>query len=345
MRAAEQSYAMSYASTPSSHESNNGQDLFDGSNAWSTACNSADEAYSYSLSQPMMWPSAIHRYQSAQASTHAMPVNPGLRPFINRAMPGLWPMSTEAFFPSETQHATTRHDSVMQNCHLQSAFLPSQPIAPFHALQDDVASFRPEHEMSPGRSEYSVSSQASGVASSSPYAHSEGCFHRGDSPTIKLEEDYSHSRSRLYSVSNSTSPRTQHVHVKPGDIYSPPDVEASQQPTTPARMLKVEEDSNPILRTQHSSQPLDATMEDMQLSTVDDRNKRGYTTPMNAVCSCDMCGKLFQRSSNLKAHMETHRPDREQPWACQYHGCTRRFVRKTDMTRHQESVSRPGHCV
>ncbi|KAF2162521.1 hypothetical protein M409DRAFT_69100 [Zasmidium cellare ATCC 36951] len=70
----------------------------------------------------------------------------------------------------------------------------------------------------------------------------------------------------------------------------------------------------------------------------DQRPKRGYTTHANSTCHCDKCGKLFQRSYNLKAHMDTHDPHREQPHACHYPGCKRRFVRRTDLIRHERSV-------
>lgn len=310
--------------------------MFHAGNPWTVACQtSAGEAYC--LSQPLPWPSQIDsRYQPARSLTQSMHVDPSPGQLMSTTIPVSWPTSAEGVMSTAIQHANARHDSFIQTCYPQSAFLPSEYLTAFSAPQLEVASFRPVYEMSSGHSEYSVSSHASAVASPSPYAHSEGYFQTSGSPAIKIEDDYSHTSSRAYSVSQSTSPPTRHVDVKPGDVYSSPQIEGDQLPVTPPPTAKVEEDLKP---SPSSSRYPDASRKPLQRSSGQDRNKRGYTTPMNAVCVCDTCGKLFQRLSNLKAHMETHRPDREQPWACQYHECERRFVRKTDMTRHQESVS------
>ncbi|KAI0394562.1 hypothetical protein F5Y17DRAFT_246182 [Xylariaceae sp. FL0594] len=58
----------------------------------------------------------------------------------------------------------------------------------------------------------------------------------------------------------------------------------------------------------------------------------------NFQCEVDGCGKLFSRSYNYKAHMETHDKKREYPFACSYEDCTKKFVRKTDLQRHHQSV-------
>lgn len=55
-------------------------------------------------------------------------------------------------------------------------------------------------------------------------------------------------------------------------------------------------------------------------------------------CQCDICGKFFQRAYNLRAHKETHNPARSQPFECEYADCDKRFVRKTDLSRHIKSV-------
>lgn len=68
-------------------------------------------------------------------------------------------------------------------------------------------------------------------------------------------------------------------------------------------------------------------------------SKRGYTTPDKATCACDICGKQFQRANNLKTHMQLHATDRVYPHACEYDGCVQAFVRKTDLARHEASVS------
>ncbi|KAI9866837.1 MAG: hypothetical protein M1813_000779 [Trichoglossum hirsutum] len=69
------------------------------------------------------------------------------------------------------------------------------------------------------------------------------------------------------------------------------------------------------------------------------RKRRQLTSPNEATHECNVCGKLFGRSYNFKAHMETHDPGRTYPHVCDYKDCEKKFVRKTDLTRHQQSVS------
>lgn len=68
--------------------------------------------------------------------------------------------------------------------------------------------------------------------------------------------------------------------------------------------------------------------------------QRRLTTRDEANFQCDVkgCGKLFSRSYNFKAHLETHDEKREYPFPCQVEGCTKKFVRKTDLSRHHQSV-------
>ncbi|OJD40364.1 epithelial zinc-finger ezf protein [Diplodia corticola] len=74
-------------------------------------------------------------------------------------------------------------------------------------------------------------------------------------------------------------------------------------------------------------------------STVRTRSRRA-TTRENANHQCHICGKLFQRGYNHSAHMETHNPNRKKPNACPRQGCGKRFVRRTDLHRHDQSVHR-----
>ncbi|KAB8294131.1 hypothetical protein EYC80_009577 [Monilinia laxa] len=70
------------------------------------------------------------------------------------------------------------------------------------------------------------------------------------------------------------------------------------------------------------------------------RGPRKLTTKEDANFQCRVkgCGKLFGRSYNYKAHMETHDADREYPFPCTVDKCTKKFVRKTDLQRHNQSV-------
>lgn len=70
------------------------------------------------------------------------------------------------------------------------------------------------------------------------------------------------------------------------------------------------------------------------------KNQRRMTTREEANFQCEVkgCGKLFSRSYNYKAHMETHDEKREYPFPCQVENCDKKFVRKTDLQRHHQSV-------
>jgi hypothetical protein len=75
-------------------------------------------------------------------------------------------------------------------------------------------------------------------------------------------------------------------------------------------------------------------------NTAKRRPARKLTTKEQANFQCMVkgCGKFFSRSYNFKSHMETHDEKREYPFPCQEPNCTKKFVRKTDLQRHHQSV-------
>jgi len=76
------------------------------------------------------------------------------------------------------------------------------------------------------------------------------------------------------------------------------------------------------------------------------KKKRQRTTPEEATHECRVCGKLFKRSYNWKSHLETHNPERKYPHPCTAmvgnNACTKKFQRKTDLDRHNDSVRSPS---
>ncbi|KAA8627492.1 hypothetical protein A1F94_011195 [Pyrenophora tritici-repentis] len=78
------------------------------------------------------------------------------------------------------------------------------------------------------------------------------------------------------------------------------------------------------------------------------RNRR-YTDPAHAPFHCEICPeKGFARRYNYNQHMLTHDQDRKKENLCPHPGCDKRFVRKTDLARHDISVHqkvKPYHCT
>ncbi|KAF2175898.1 hypothetical protein K469DRAFT_701328 [Zopfia rhizophila CBS 207.26] len=70
------------------------------------------------------------------------------------------------------------------------------------------------------------------------------------------------------------------------------------------------------------------------------RIRRNPTTAENANFQCKVCGKLFQRRYHHKMHLQTHNPTRKKEHICPHKECEKQFVRKTDLDRHTNSVSR-----
>ncbi|KAI9891074.1 MAG: hypothetical protein M1814_003273 [Vezdaea aestivalis] len=90
---------------------------------------------------------------------------------------------------------------------------------------------------------------------------------------------------------------------------------------------------------QHTRPDVSSYAEPKPISNTErTRKRRRLTTAAEANHTCDICGKLFSRSYNYKAHMDTHNPAREHPHVCTIKNCNKKFVRKTDLLRHHQSV-------
>lgn len=69
------------------------------------------------------------------------------------------------------------------------------------------------------------------------------------------------------------------------------------------------------------------------------RKRRRMTAPSRTNIVCENCGRGFSRAHNLKTHLQTHSSRRSKPWSCTWEGCDLSFARRTDLERHQNSVS------
>ncbi|KAH9014426.1 hypothetical protein EDB84DRAFT_1636644 [Lactarius hengduanensis] len=69
--------------------------------------------------------------------------------------------------------------------------------------------------------------------------------------------------------------------------------------------------------------------------------KQSRTGPIRTkhICPYPDCGLILTsgRESNLKAHIETHNPNRKKPFVCPEKDCGHPFVRSNDFTRHMQS--------
>jgi len=273
-----------------------------------------------------------HVYQDAATAAHSMSV------------PFTWPSEfTYSPQPPSVMSNQMTTDPWSDSCNPLSTLLPE---ASWDPPRQRSRSATTAYDASPSLSTYSTSSRPS--AMSSPYAHSECYSRRAGTPMVKLEEPFDPTTPRIH-VLRHAAPLEQSLLVSPGDLFRQTSRSTPEYAMTPSRSLdplptSETIDVKPVVRHERPITRKAYSCEDIHTESSEERLKRGFTKPENASCHCDTCGKLFQRSYNLKAHLETHDPHRVQPHVCQYLGCDKRFVRRTDLLRHEQSVGRLAWC-
>lgn len=185
---------------------------------------------------------------------------------------------------------------------------------------------------SPQLSEWDSASQRSSL--SSPYTlsehHAYTYFGNGSSHPIKIEDGTGRAEQPAldvpspYGATRGTSECEDSLHS-----HSASPVITPSYPATSQGPGSFEDRDNskfkPMLEASH-------------IDSAQERRKRSYTTEETAKCYCKTCGKLFRRIYNLNAHLDTHLESRPHPHQCTQPGCGKRFVRKTDLIRHEQSV-------
>lgn len=275
-----------------------------------------------SLAQTRTWPqqNGVHPYAYPSMG---QPDYTGMG-----ALPSQHPSSSSAMYPSAygTQAANPPYTSPYQD-------FPSNAysaVAPMSTHQSSYEYSNAGHgqyqQLSRSRSDGSTSTQVSGL--SSPYTQ--------PSPMIKMEHqpDLSPYDSR-YAFDNAMPQQPKFMTMGGAPLPAP----QSQRPFTTSQVSY----DHPPEEIKYEFNPYDfeslSLANDPRMLSPEAPSKRGYTTPEKATCACKECGMQFQRANNLKTHMQSHDTNRVHPHACEYDGCKQAFVRKTDLVRHEQSVS------
>lgn len=324
------------------------QPFFSTQNSTSMAHLTGDDCFDFTLSyattthglpstQATAWTPAFDTPQGLGLQYPTTTFTPGYTGSTALSQPSTTSFSWPADFtptPTPTPVASQqcfRRDSCSDNCEPPPTVQPSQLWEPFQAAATPVVA----RDSSPGRSEYSTSSLRS--TASSPFVRAENLPRAVGSPMVKVESEPIFSRSPLFhgvTLSHqSASVDTQDFAV-PGATKHDRRLSAAFVTASGSDAGDVKPSLRPAYRRARSA--ADTGELDYQ-----SRRKRSLTRPENANCACEICGKPFQRCYNLKAHMDTHDANRSMPNKCRFPGCGKRFVRRTDLTRHNESVRRP----
>lgn len=275
-----------------------------------------------SLTQPRTWPQqdVVHPYAYPSMG---QPDYTGMS-----GLPSQHPTSSSAMYPSAygTQAANAPYTSPYQDypSNAYSSMAPMSTDQP--SCERSNVGYGQYQQLSPSRSDGSSSTQVSGL--SSPYIQ--------PSPLIKMEHQPELSPYGSRYAFDSAMPQQPKFMTMGGAPLAAPQ---SQRPLT----TSLESYDHPPEEIKYEFNPYDfeslSLANDPRMLSPEAPSKRGYTTPEKATCACEKCGMQFQRANNLKTHMQLHATNRVYPHACEYGDCRKAFVRKTDLVRHEQSVS------
>jgi hypothetical protein len=272
-----------------------------GFEAFSTACNPHNMVARSSLLPPSPHPSEPWTPAMTSSTSSIMP----------DALAGRW--QPDLFEPQMPVP-----QSPIQWSHDMSFPASSTSVEPLHTPAPSD-SYPPNHRLSV--SSYSTSSAYSTEASETVYP-----------ANLKLEnpEDWSNGHPLTISPYHLTS------------MHTP-----AYTPAYPSPHMKQESPHDQGIglgiSTSRTSKRRRNPQPKVQVQQDDDqpgkRRGRTYSTAQNAVHHCPLCDKWFQRAYNYRKHREIHNSNRAYPHKCLYADCNKRFVRRTDLARHEQCVS------
>lgn len=236
---------------------------------------------------------------------------------------------------------------------------PSQSTYAYHGgyhNQYQQQHHHTQHPASPSSrsDDISRSSQYASPRQQPPHTHSLRHWHEASMrspmiPRANMETNYT-TKSASYESSSPRSIHTSHIletTIYPGKETS---LSTSESPILSTRPKTEYEPSTTAFYT--AGRPA-AQLQQTGVTTLQHaphafkpmawqnrRPPRRLTTREKANFQCEVkgCGKLFKHKHNYKAHMLTHDGKRQYPFPCPIDGCNRKFIRKTDLQRHNQSV-------